>query len=317
MMPPKKFSRDLNARMACKSECKACDMYDREDQQSALTRSEIQVHAADGRALRGMSFGPVTGQPVLFIAGAATGCSMYFAGELLNQANIRLLTMSRAGMEGSDIDLNRTLESTVQDYKEFVYGALGGADQSIRVVAQSQGSVFGLGAALAGWVSKLALISPADEVANPVIRAMLPDAATKLPDLANQNPMAAAEILQTFTVDAMEAMVFDNAHDVDRAVYACDSFRSVYRRALCEGFANDANGYVCDTLIAMKPWHLGLNTIDIPVTIMFGSNDTGHSPDHGQTLAKRIPGSRRRLIPDAGGALLWTHPQLILDAVAG
>lgn len=37
----------------------------------------------------------------------------------------------------------------------------------------------------------------------------------------------------------------------------------------------------------------------------------------GQTLAKRIPGSRRRLIPDAGGALLWTHPQLILDAVAG
>jgi|SRR5690625_3391104 len=78
MMPPKKFSRDLNARMACKSECKACDMYDREDQQSALTRSEIQVHAADGRALRGMSFGPVTGQPVLFIAGAATGCSMYF-----------------------------------------------------------------------------------------------------------------------------------------------------------------------------------------------------------------------------------------------
>lgn len=277
--------------------------------------SEIQVRGSDGRALHGRSFGPVAGKPVLFISGAATGSSMYFAGELLSRANIRLLTMSRPGMEGSDPDPDRTLESTVRDYKTFLEAALGTDAVSVPVVANSQGSVFGLGAAVHGWASRLVLVSPADEVSHPVIRAMLPADATKLPDLAHQDPQAAVEVLQSFTPEAMEAMVFGNAHDSDRAFYARDSFLSLYRHSLGEGFANGGQGYIRDTLIAMRQWNLALHAVDVPVTIMFGANDTGHSPDHGHMLAGRIPGACRRVIPNAGGALLWTHPKLVLDAI--
>lgn len=201
---------------------------------SVPSGSAMQVRAPDGRALRGMSFGPVGGKPVLFISGAATGSSMYFAGKLLSRANIRLLTMSRPGMEGSDPDPDRTLDSTVRDYETFAEAALGKDAISVPVVANSQGSVFGLGAALGGWASRLVLASPADEVSDPAVRAMLTEDATKLPDLANRDPQAAVEILRSFTAEAMESMVLNSAHDSDRTFYASDGFLSLYPRSTDE-----------------------------------------------------------------------------------
>ena len=115
----------------------------------------------------------------------------------------------------------------------------------------------------------------------------------------------------------MEEMVLSGAHEPDREFYADDSFLPLYRRSLTEGFANGAEGYVCDTLIAMRPWELPLGEIDVPVTILFGSDDHGHSPDHGETLARRIPGARRCVISGAGGSLLWTRATSVLEAALG
>jgi pimeloyl-ACP methyl ester carboxylesterase len=55
----------------------------------------------------------------------------------------------------------------------------------------------------------------------------------------------------------------------------------------------------------------------VPVHLWYGAHDTStvHSPDHGAELAPRIPGARRHLIPEAGGALLWTHAEAILAAL--
>ncbi|MFC0672983.1 alpha/beta fold hydrolase [Brachybacterium hainanense] len=268
------------------------------------------------RTLRGMVFGPEDGTPVLFIAGAATGASMRFGEELLEREGIRLLTMSRPGMAGSDEDPARTLDSTVQDYRALVEEVLGPDAEPLPVVANSQGGVFGLGAALSGWASSLVLVSPADEVAFPPIRSLLPSEATALSVLAEEDPEAAATILGAYTAEAMEAMVLGGAHPSDHAVYAEPDFLALYRRSLAEGFADGGSGYVRDTLIAMRPWSLALEDLDVPVTILFGERDAGHSPDLGLTLAARIPTARRTVVPEAGGALLWTHPQLVLEALA-
>lgn len=276
--------------------------------------SPVDAVAPDGRTLSGLSFGPAHGRPVLFIAGAATGKSMSFGAESLDEANVRLLTMDRPGMGGSTPDPGRTLASTAGDYRAFVEAATGEPGVPIPVVANSQGGVFGLAAALAGWAERLILVSPADEIAHPQIHAMLPEEATRLADLARDDPDAAAEVLGGFTAAAMEAMVLSGASEADREFYSAPRFLDRYRRALAEGFAGDGAGYVCDTLIAMRPWGLPLERIACAVEVFFGAHDLGHSPDHGATLAGRIPDARRTVLADAGGALLWTHAEAVLAA---
>jgi pimeloyl-ACP methyl ester carboxylesterase len=273
----------------------------------------VHAVARDGRTLAGRSFGPDGGLAVLFIAGAGTGSSMSFGGRILADAGVRLLTMDRPGMGGSAVDPGRTLASTATDYRDFVAAATGGGADGIAVVANSQGSVFGLAAAAAGWVSRLVLASPQDEVAHPAIAAMLPAEQTQLPRLAATDPDEAGRVLSGFTAGAMEELVLGWAGDADRAVYSEPGFLTTYRRALAEGFANDGAGYVRDTLLAMRPWELDLAAIGTPVEVLFGAHDAGHSPDHGATLAGRIPGARREVLPDGGGALLWTHADLVLQ----
>jgi len=265
------------------------------------------------RRVAGRDYGPRDGRPVLFIAGAASGSSMSFATEhMLHDAGIRLLTMDRPGMGDSTTDPTRTLASTVRDYRRYVEHVVGAARLPVPVVANSQGSVFGLAAALGGWVSRLVLVSPADEVAFPAIRALLPSEAVQLSELASSDPRAAERILAGFDADKMERLVLDGSGPQDRTAYSSPAFLVMYRRALREGFADAGAGYVRDTLLAMQPWDLPLDDVRCRVDVLFGAQDTGHSPDQAATLTRRIAGARRELFPDAGGALLWTHAPDVL-----
>ncbi|MGO3357576.1 MAG: alpha/beta fold hydrolase [Bifidobacterium crudilactis] len=279
-----------------------------------IQSASLRTTTDGGRTLSGRSFGPADGTPILFIAGAATGKSMSFGDEFLDAFNIRLLTMDRPGMGDSIGYEDRTLNSTSNDYRVFVEQALGLRGASIPVIANSQGGVFGLSAALHGWVSRLVLASPADEVSNPTIHAMLPHEATQLADIACSDPEQAANMLASFTAQDMETMVINGSHPSDKAFYQQPVFLSLYRKALEEGFAQDGKGYVADTMIAMRPWNLKLTDIHVPTTILYGAHDQSHSPDKTATLASRIPTAKRVVIDNAGGALLWTHSKQVLRA---
>lgn len=112
-------------------------------------------------------------------------------------------------------------------------------------------------------------------------------------------------------------MVLDGADPADRAVYREPGFLSRYRAALREGFAHGGAGYATDTLLAMSPWPLDWQAIQVPVLVWSGERDHVHSPDGGALLASRIPGARRRIVPGAGAALLWTHAAEVLAAATG
>lgn len=266
-----------------------------------------------GRTLTGLAHGPEDGTPILFIAGAGTGKSMMFGEDLLHTRGIRLITMDRPGMGGSDHDPTRTPASTADDYRAFAAAVLGAPSPTIPVVANSQGAIFGLAAAAQGWARTLTLVSPADETAHPAVRALLPEMARALPDLVENAPDSARELLRSFTPQAMRDMVVDGADTLDRAVYTAAPFDVLYRVALEEGFAGDSNGYVADTMMATTRWPLDLATITTPVAVLFGARDQVHSPDHGAILASRLPNATRTVIEDAGGALLWTHAGMVFD----
>ncbi len=272
-----------------------------------------EVRLPDGRRLAGKSFGPLDGRAVLFVAGAGTGRSMSFGGDILDEMGVRLVTMDRPGMGGSDADPGRTPSSTARDYRDFLQGVLGGPVDGVPVVANSQGALFGLSTALAGWSGPCVLVSPMDEVARPATREQLPPEALELPDLVRDDPERARGVLGDFTADAMEAMVLGGSPARDREVYAEPEFLAVYRTALAEGFAGSGVGYVQDTMMAMSPWELALQTVTKPVHVLHGEHDRTHSPDLGETLTSLIPGARREVVPGAGGALLWTHSRMVLE----
>ncbi|MFC0674537.1 alpha/beta fold hydrolase [Brachybacterium hainanense] len=272
------------------------------------------VDRPSGRLLTGLISGPNDGTPVLFIAGAGTGRSMVFGEDLLDTRGIRLITMDRPGMGGSDPYPSRTPASTAADYRAFVAAVLEVANPVVPIVANSQGALFGLAAAVQGWARRLVLVSPADEVAHPAVRELLPESARALPELMQSTPDAARDLLGSFTPDAMQKMVLDGSDAHDRAVYTAPDFDARYRVALAEGFAGIGVGYVADTMMATTRWPIDLATISIPVAVLFGARDRTHSLDHGALLAARIPRARRTVIGDAGGALLWTHSGLVLDA---
>lgn len=275
--------------------------------------SVFSVTRPSGRSLTGYIHGPADGIPILFIAGAGTGKSMVFGEDLLDTRRIRLITMDRPGMGGSDPDPTRTLASTADDYHAFAAAVLGVTNPNVPIVANSQGAVFGLAAAAQGWAQTLVLVSPADEVANPSVRALLPETARALPDLAQSKPDAARDLLRSFTPHAMHAMVLNGSDAQDRAVYAAPTFDTLYQTALAEGFAREGSGYVADTMMAITCWPIDLNAITTPVAVLFGADDQVHSPDHGALLTARLPNARRTVIGNAGGALLWTHSDLVFN----
>lgn len=264
------------------------------------------------RALAFRPYGPAAGTNVLFVPGAASGSAMRFGQELLHDRGLRLISVDRPGLGGSTADERKSLASVGDDLLRLT-ARLGGP---LPIVANSQGAPFALAAALAGAASRLVLVSPADEVAYPAITRQLPEPVRALVAALPAAPENAAARFADFSADRFFDFVLGDYPVSDSAVYGDPGFRALFRAALGEGFAQGPDGYARDTALAMLPWALDLGAIDVPVTVLFGGDDTNHSPDLGATLATRIPAAERVVVPGVGGSLLWARPELALDAAS-
>jgi pimeloyl-ACP methyl ester carboxylesterase len=113
------------------------------------------------------------------------------------------------------------------------------------------------------------------------------------------------------------SLIMATSSELDLGVYTEPAFESAFRRAVAEGFAQGAAGYAHDFVLAMGRWPFDLADIRVPVDLWYGEHDrsTVHSPDHGATLARRLPTARRHLLAEAGGSLLWTHAEEILASL--
>lgn len=262
-----------------------------------------------GRALGWAEWGPPEGRPVLFCPGAGTSRSLGFGAGIVDRLGIRLISLDRPGLGASDPSPGRTLGSWAEDIRA---AGLEGTP----VVGFSQGAPFALACAAAGVATRVAIVSGADEIAAPHFRAGLPDELRGLVDLVATDPEAAEAVFARLTPDALWDMIVPNSPD--RAFYESPGFATAYRQAMAEAFRQGPAGYARDTVLAMGRWPFDLGRIAVPVSLWYGELDLGHSPDQGESLASRIPGARRHLVPEAGGAVLWTHAHEILrELVAG
>ncbi|MFF2012239.1 alpha/beta fold hydrolase [Streptomyces sp. NPDC058195] len=266
-----------------------------------------------GRLLAWAEWGPEDGVPVLLSPGAATSRHLGFGAGAVERLGVRLISVDRPGLGASSPAPGRTFGDFAEDIRAFA--ALRGLGRRPLMVGNSQGAPFALACAAAGAVGALAVVSGADEVAEPGFADALPAELRRLVDLAVADPGAAERFFAGFTARAMWDMVMSGSPECDLAVYRQPAFAAAYRRALDEAFAQGAEGYARDTALAMGRWGIGLRDIAVPVDLWYGAEDTGHSPDQGARLTARIPGAVRHLVPEAGGAVLWTHAERVLSTL--
>ncbi|MBO0678775.1 alpha/beta hydrolase [Mycolicibacterium sp. S2-37] len=272
----------------------------------------------DGRRLAYRAYGPSDGVPTVFLPGAGCGRLMWFGdGELLAERGVRLLSLDRPGLGASTLDPGKTFETVAADVAELVDTLVG---EPAVVVANSQGAPFGLGVAARTRARGLVLVSPIDDVGHPPVTAMLPESYRAVVAAAIADPEGAQRRLTDFTAETLYDMVTTGYPRSDAAVYECAEFRAQFKAALQDAFASGAAGYARDTVIAMRPWPSDLFDPGVPVRILFGRDDSVHSPDLGAQLTSRIRGASRDVVDGVGGSLLWSHPGLVLDtalALAG
>jgi pimeloyl-ACP methyl ester carboxylesterase len=271
------------------------------------------VHVTPERRMAWSEWGPTNGAPVLFSPGAATSSSLGFAADALERLGARLIAVDRPGLGGSEAAPNRTLLDGAADVR-----ALAAALSLERpaIVGFSQGAPLALACAAAGAVSAAAVVSGTDELAGAALRGLLAPPALQRVELAETDPSAAEAMFRGATPAMLIEMVNGSA-EVDLAVYRNPVFAEAFASGVAEGFVQGPDGFARDALLAMQRWPFDPAQIQTPVHLWYGALDTSpfHSPDHGVSLARRIPGAARTLIEGAGGAILWIHGAEILASL--
>lgn len=285
--------------------------------------------ARDGRRVGWAEWGPVDGVPVVLCTGAGMTSSMGLAGDDVRDAGVRLLCVDRAGLGRSEPHPDKTFASYAADVAA-VLASLGIAEAPVTmgppaapdpralrapVIGLSQGAPFAVALAAAGHANAVAIVSGQDELAHPAMRGLLPTSLSQLiddieADVAGFEASFAARV----DADGLWALILGMSSARDRAVYEQPAFAAAYRATLRDGFAQGPHGYVRDLTLAMRRWPAPPESIDVPVSLWYGRLDESpvHSPDFGATLAKRFPRATRHVLPDEGGALLWTRGADIL-----
>jgi pimeloyl-ACP methyl ester carboxylesterase len=274
-----------------------------------------QVKLPDGRRLGWAEWGPKDGTPVLLCSGGATSRWLGFGADVVDRLQVRLVTVDRPGLGASDPAPGRTLLDWPRDVRRLA--ALRGLS-GLAVIGFSQGAPFALACAAAGDVTGVAVVSGTDELANPGLRNLLAPEVRQLVDHVATDPSGADTFFRGFgSPKAMWELILAKSGDYDRLVYTAPAFAQAFQRALAEAFTQGPNGYARDTVLSMSPWPFDPAAITIPADLWYGELDasTGHSPDLGASLARRIPTVRRRVLPGVGGALLWTHAEDVLGSL--
>jgi len=268
----------------------------------------------DGRLLGWAEWGPGSGTPVLFCPGAGASRWLGFGAGLLERLGVRLISLDRPGLGASTPSPGRGLKDWATDIQSFV--AAQGLKEPL-AVGFSQGTPFTLACVAAGVVRGAAIVAGTDELAYPGLRAVLHPEVAKLVELVSTEPARAEAFFAGMSPQMMWDMVMGMSSEADLALFSQPRFSAAYRRALDEGFAQGSAGYAWDTVLATRSWPFDPGTIRVPVDLWYGGLDTSpvHSPDFGESLARRIPTARRRLLPQAGSALLWTHSEDILASL--
>ncbi|HEX4094855.1 MAG TPA: alpha/beta fold hydrolase [Trebonia sp.] len=210
-------------------------------------------------------------------------------------AGLGWVSYDRPGYGGSDPDDGRTVASAAADVAAIA-DALGIG--RFAVLGHSGGGPHALGCAA---------LLPERVTAAVSMSAPAPFDAEGLDWFAGWSAGIAAENrAATRGRAALEAHWADAAPEDMSAFFtpadlaALDGSWSWVGRVAGQAIEQGGDGYLEDTLAAVRPWGFGLADIRVPVLVVHGASDKMVPPAHGEWLAAHCLAADGRAVPDAG-----------------
>lgn len=275
----------------------------------------FEFKTTTGRKLAWSEWGARDGRVVVFCPGAGMAGALPFGSDAAERLSLRIISVDRPGLGGSDEHREKNFESWAKDIAELLKSF--GCDTA-PVIGFSQGAVFALALGAHGVASSVTAVSGTDELAYPEVKALLSEQISGFVQYAENDPAGLErEIAGSASAEWLWQMIETMSGNKDREIYARDDFAPAYREALAQGFRQGAAGYARDTVLASAAWPFRVEDINCPVYLWYGLEDMSpvHSPDHGAILASRITGTKLMQIEGHGSAILWTHATEILTAI--
>jgi pimeloyl-ACP methyl ester carboxylesterase len=257
------------------------------------------VTLPDGRQVAYAEHGDPTGPTVLSCHGTPESRLVDPATvELAGRMGFRLVVPDRPGFGRSDPKPGRTLLDWPADAGHLL-DSLGVG--SFAVVGGSGGGPYAVacGVALAGRVTRVALVAPADPQDAPA-HGFVP----REPAALRERGETMARLLRDDPA-GFYALVSPDLSDTDRQQEAAmdQATRDWATGMFQEAFRQGADAYVEDHLIVGGRWSDLLPRLTRPTRIWQGEDDNNVPADATRWLAERIPGAELTLLRDAGHGL--------------
>lgn len=276
-----------------------------------------EARLADGRALAYAEWGAPDGRPLLHFHGIPDGRFSWGAGPACEERGIRLITVDRPGVGGSDSRPGRSVADWAADVEELAERL--GIDR-FRVSGHSAGGPYALACAggLGDRVEAVGLISGAGRLDRPGFVAQMHTAQAWW--LASHLPRAmtfiysASGSLSRRNPDLALKLVAANFPPVDRAVIKRPEVAARLRFAYAEATrAGGAHGLCEDMRTLLSPWGFEPAAIGVPVHVFHGRRDAIAPPPHAEHWIRTLADARPVWFADDGHLLIEDRYEEILD----
>jgi len=277
------------------------------------------VRLRDGRLMGFAQYGDPNGFPIVNAHGGLAGrLDVMAAAPVASQAGVRLLSPDRPGIGLSDRLPGRTLLDWPRDVEEM-------ADQlrleRFASMGWSTGGQFAaaVGFALAGRVTRVAIIAGALPLTEPGAFARLPTMDRVFTRLSQRAPLAARAVFRGMGAIALRMpglWTRLSAAGLGRSDARVIRNEPPRNYALMTGEAlRTAAGVVDDYRAWARPWGFAPEDITVPTDIWWGEDDELVPKAWAEELARRIPHASLSTRPGVGHFIAHEHYREIFDAL--
>jgi len=274
---------------------------------------ERVVTTTTGRRLMVAEWGAPNGVPVFSLHGTpGSRLGRDPDPTLYERLDMHVVTYDRPGYGGSDRHHGRRVVDAVSDvvaiadalgFDRFVVGGgSGGAPHALACGALLGDRVL--------CTFALVPVAPYEALGDEFLRGQAPANVREVgAALAGEDALVAhlSEEVDRMRQDALSVLDFDeDLHSSDRAVMSRADVQQIFREMLAEAILQGPAGWVDDDIAILKPWGFDLGSIDGPVVLAYGDNDTLTPRAHGEYLARVIPTAEVRVM-DTGHLAAMKH----------
>ena len=281
----------------------------------------MELRARDGRVIAVEVFGDHDATPVLLCHGLADSrLAALSLQQAARELGLRVIAPDRPGIGGTDRRWLPRLADWADD-AAVVLDVL--RVDSAALLGISGGGPFAAACAarIPARVRSLMLVCPLGLAEWPTVGMAHSERlslalATHVPAVGGWS-MGRLAALARRSPDSFLWLAATSQPDVDIRALRQPGMRESFLACYVEAFRRGSWGVAQDLRLLTRPWGFDLGSITAPTSIHHGDADTTVPVQHARLYAQAIPGARLQIHPGEGHFSILSHPQDILQALAG